>query len=348
MIVGALAQREAFLEVIQSCMQSAEDIKANLIYYGLKHPGGLQWYRGQIHTLKGNLASFSLDGAAKALHALEDQIAQAEAEFGPEVLESFLNLGMAELDWEFKRFQKEFGLVLGIGKDGVRASKVITQEELDLHYAGLRKELGEGSPVVQSFKQRWVLDDAKVLFGHFAKVVEEIAPRWSKEIQFSVLPSEVRLRASRYRGLTKAMVHLFRNSVVHGIEFPDERTAQGKLRQGQITVLLEPSGQGASHLRMVISDDGAGIQVQKLKQAAVAAKVLAEEAIASMSDEEAVNLVFMAGVSTSTEVTDVAGRGFGLSALAAEVRDLGGTIQVSSIPGKGTTFTIETPAFTES
>ena len=140
--------------------------------------------------------------------------------------------------------------------------------------------------------------------------------------------------------LIEPLLHLLRNSVAHGIESPDTRRLLGKPEKGLIK--LRASNEG-THIILTISDDGRGISVSALKEKAVQTNLISRETAAAMSDEEAFQLIFLAGVSTAEKLSQTAGRGVGMNVVRTTVERRQGTISIVSEPQKGTTFTIRLP-----
>jgi len=136
------------------------------------------------------------------------------------------------------------------------------------------------------------------------------------------------------------LVHLVRNAVDHGIEKPDEREAAGKPRVGTVTVRAYQKG---SNIVVEVSDDGAGIDVEEVKRAALKSKVLPQEELEAISDEQAMQLIFASGVSTSKMITETSGRGVGMDVVRKNVEALHGHVDVDSTLGEGTITTLTLP-----
>jgi two-component system chemotaxis sensor kinase CheA len=138
--------------------------------------------------------------------------------------------------------------------------------------------------------------------------------------------------------LTDPLVHIVRNSIDHGIESPDKRLAAGKAEKG--TVKMAAFHQGGN-IVIQITDDGAGINVDRVLQKAIEKGVIAAES--NLSHEEIVDLIFHPGFSTAEVVSDVSGRGVGMDVVRRNIRGLGGSVEVESVTGKGSIFTIRLP-----
>lgn len=141
-------------------------------------------------------------------------------------------------------------------------------------------------------------------------------------------------------GLSEALLHLVNNAIIHGLETPEERRAKGKPAQGRLSLRTR---QERSTLVLEISDDGAGINLEAVKAQAVARGLKTQAEVEAMSFEEAIRLIFLPGLSTAQTLSDMAGRGVGMDAVASTVRRLRGELGVESREGLGTTFRLRIP-----
>jgi two-component system chemotaxis sensor kinase CheA len=138
----------------------------------------------------------------------------------------------------------------------------------------------------------------------------------------------------------KTLVHIFRNSVDHGIESVDERLQNGKDEKATISCI---TSQDSNYLTLEIIDDGKGIDAQKIKDKALQKAVYPQEKLDIMRDEEMLLIIFDDAFSTKDEATELSGRGIGLGAVKAECEKLGGVVQVQTKLSKGTTFRFVIP-----
>lgn len=180
----------------------------------------------------------------------------------------------------------------------------------------------------------------KKVFGRFPRVVRDLARSLKKEINLELVGEETDLDKNLVEALADPLVHLVRNSVDHGIEFPDVREAAGKARIGQVVLSAEQEG---DHILLSISDDGAGMDPVKLRKIAVEKGLFDEDAANRLSDTEAYNLIFAPGFSTKKEISDVSGRGVGMDVVKTKIAQLNGTVEIKSELGKGTRFIIKVP-----
>ncbi len=173
-----------------------------------------------------------------------------------------------------------------------------------------------------------------------ARYARELARSLHREVEVEVDGEETRLDRRIVRELDEAFLHLVRNAVDHGIESPEVREARGKPRAGRLR--LTASAEGA-RVRLVIADDGSGIDTRRVLEHAVRAGLVDEATAAGMGKTEALRLLFAPGFSTRKNVSEISGRGVGLDVVATAVNRLGGELFLDSDPRQGTTIRIEVP-----
>ncbi|HEX9942613.1 MAG TPA: response regulator [Thermoanaerobaculia bacterium] len=174
----------------------------------------------------------------------------------------------------------------------------------------------------------------------FARYARELARSLHREVEVELEGEETRLDRRIARELEEALVHLIRNAVDHGVEPPEVREARGKPRAGRIRIRALADG---PKVRLVIADDGGGIDVQRVIQQAVDIGLVDRGSAAAMGEKEALRLLFAPGFSTREQVSEISGRGVGLDVVANAVARVGGEVFVETEPRRGTTFTVEVP-----
>ncbi|MEO7425469.1 MAG: ATP-binding protein [Fibrobacteria bacterium] len=294
------------------------------------------------HTIKGNAGAFGFDALAVAAEHMEALLQASISEPG---------------DWE-KRAQpaqklletmiRESGdidevfLILA-GKSGettvrLAESKVarIRQMAEAIGDRSLDPELASLVASCRRISHRSFLS----LSTKYRDLVENAASKAGKQVEFLVSPPELEMDHQTLARIDEALVHLFRNAVAHGIESPAEG-ARGKKGKGKIEFNCSV-GRDGSHV-FSIEDNGPGIDVALLSAKAVKNGLISETALAAMSDQEKLGLVFSPGLSTSSVSDSLSGRGLGMAIAADCVRASGGKIILESWPGQGTRFTILTP-----
>jgi two-component system chemotaxis sensor kinase CheA len=178
------------------------------------------------------------------------------------------------------------------------------------------------------------------VFNRFPRVVRDLARRFDKEVRLVIEGADTELDRSVIDEIAEPLLHLLRNSIDHGIETPDQRVAAGKARSG---ILRLAARHDAGQILIEVSDDGRGINGAAIRRSAVEKGLITRERAASIDDREALDLVFLPGLSTAREISDVSGRGVGMDAVRVAVERLNGSIALASTPGTGTRFSIRLP-----
>lgn len=178
------------------------------------------------------------------------------------------------------------------------------------------------------------------IFSTLPRAVRELANATNKEVNLELRGETTELDRKLLEALGDPLMHLIRNAVDHGIEMPDDRANQGKARQGRIMVDAQAIG-GEVHI--TISDDGRGMEPQRLRETAVRKNLINNENAAMLSDQEALELIFLPGFSSAAMITDISGRGVGMDVVRTNIIELGGQVTIESVPGEGSTITLILP-----
>jgi|SRR5680860_13939 len=176
------------------------------------------------------------------------------------------------------------------------------------------------------------------VFSRFPRLVRDLAKKTGKEMELVLKGEDTELDKTVVEVIGDPLMHLIRNSVDHGIESPEERRASGKPELGTITLDAYHEG---NHIAILISDDGAGLDLVKIRNLAVSRGLIGEKE--ELSESDIANLIFLPGFSTAEKVTDISGRGVGMDVVKKALNNLGGMVDITTRKGKGTTFTIRLP-----
>ncbi len=177
------------------------------------------------------------------------------------------------------------------------------------------------------------------VFDRFPRLVRDAARGLGKQIEFSVIGKDIELDRSMLDEIGDPIVHLLRNAIDHGIEMPDTRTACGKPPLGRLTL---SASRERSSVVIRVADDGQGIAADRVLEKARDLG-LVDAGRGELTDEELVRLIARPGFSTADQVSDLSGRGVGIDAVHNRVRSMGGTVEIRSTPGAGTTVTVRLP-----
>jgi two-component system chemotaxis sensor kinase CheA len=178
------------------------------------------------------------------------------------------------------------------------------------------------------------------IFSKMPRIVRDLSQSLGRRVRLQVEGQDTELDKSLLEAIKDPLTHAVRNSLDHGIEPPEIRQAAGKDPEG--TLKLRASHEG-SHVIIEVSDDGAGIAVEKVRQKAIERGVITAERAAQLGERELMQLVFLPGFSTAAAVTNVSGRGVGMDVVRTNVEKIGGKVEIDSRTGKGTTLRLRIP-----
>ncbi|MBY0116187.1 chemotaxis protein CheA [Paenibacillus xylanexedens] len=201
------------------------------------------------------------------------------------------------------------------------------------HMGRVIKELQEGV-----MKTRMLPIDQ--LFSRFPRLVRDLSQKLGKDLELVIQGGETELDRMIIEELSDPLIHLIRNSADHGIESAEVRAENGKPFKGRITLT---SFHEENHVVIRYSDDGKGIDGEKIKASALGKGIISEEQAARLTTQEAVHLIFEPGFSTASSVSEVSGRGVGMDIVRSQIGRLNGIIDIDTEVGVGTTFTIRLP-----
>jgi two-component system chemotaxis sensor kinase CheA len=219
---------------------------------------------------------------------------------------------------------------------GVRATVRSQVERLSAHNDHHGLLVGDLEQEVMSAR----LLPVATVFANLPRAVRELSTSLGKEVVLTLNGETTELDRKLLEALSDPLTHLLRNALDHGIEPPHERAAQGKPAQGQLSVTASAVG---NEVHVAVADDGRGMSPQALRDGAARKGLIGKDAAAALSDQEALELIFLPGFSTASMITDVSGRGVGMDVVRTNITELGGHVQLESQLGGGTTITLVLP-----
>ncbi|KAF0218585.1 MAG: two-component system chemotaxis family sensor kinase, partial [Rhodospirillaceae bacterium] len=172
------------------------------------------------------------------------------------------------------------------------------------------------------------------------RIVRDLSVEMNKKIDLQMLGAETELDRQVLELIKDPLTHMVRNSADHGLEGPEERKAAGKPEVGKVVLNAFHEG---GHIIIEISDDGRGLNLDRIKQKAIANGLASESELESMAPQQIYQFIFKAGFSTAEKVTSVSGRGVGMDVVRTNIEKIGGTVELKSYPGKGSSFIIKIP-----
>jgi predicted ATPase/HPt (histidine-containing phosphotransfer) domain-containing protein len=266
-----------------------------------------------LHTLKGNAGLFGLQSISALCHSLESTTDQASRPLLAAERELLADTWSRAYE-RFRRF-----LALGEGYLHVHRQD---------HEAALARLRREGHPLSEDL-ERWLLEPSRARLERVAEQARAIAERLGKSpLKVEIEDGSVRLDSETWGGFWSGLIHAVRNAIAHGFEPPSERALLGK---GAATLRLSTRVVGDTFM-LELSDDGRGIDWDKIREKATCAGLRAE------TMDDLVAALFAQGISTAESVDDISGRGVGMAALADSCSAMGGTLSVESERGRGTAY----------
>jgi len=272
--------------------------------------------------------------------AISPAAPQSESQFAASTLENILRVEASRIDSVLNLVGE---LIIG---------KSMLQQALNDFAKRYPKDLLRGKFADAMAFQARVLNDLQrsvmkirmvpvdQLFRRFPRMVRDVARQCGREVDLSLSGQETDLDKGILDAIAEPLTHLVRNAVSHGIESPEERRKLGKAPHG--TVRLNAYHQG-NQVVVEVSDDGRGIDVQKIRSKAIELGLMTAEDAAQLTETETLNLIFRPGFSTAEQVTEVSGRGVGMDVVQSVLHRLKASVSLETRPGQGTTFRLKLP-----
>jgi len=178
------------------------------------------------------------------------------------------------------------------------------------------------------------------LFQKYPRIARDLARSLGKDVELVLIGEETEIDKTMIEDLSDPIIHLIRNAVDHGVESTEERLAAGKPEKSQVRLEARQEG---DHILLIVADDGRGMNAEKLRAKALEKGLIADDEANTMDERQSLNLIFLPGFSTKDVASDVSGRGVGMDVVKTNIQKLNGSIEIKSVPGKGTSFIISLP-----
>jgi len=343
MVVEVVTTLEQFIEIKNSYI--------NLILFinDYKSLDKMAELKREIHTFKGLFAQKEMLNIVKELHQFETHIINTTKnnELDPVIKNITFNDMKEWLDKDIDILKDILGEDIfskanHISIDKNRLGKLQAKIE---SFIKEKKIVGDGVDIVLKDIEELKYNNVGTLFRPYEKLVEQLSVRLEKDVNPLVLEGKEIYLNNIYKSFINSLVHIFRNSLDHGIEMPERRLELNKDITGTIKCIVT---QDENNTTIKISDDGSGIDTDKVKQKALQKGIISEDEAQKMSEDDLIQLIFRDDFSTSENVTDLSGRGVGLSSVLNELNKLGGELKVQNKRFIGTKFTFILPNSTNS
>lgn len=318
MLLTILKERESFALFLQEFYQQIE--RAIQAIYTDK---AIE-LRNLLHTMKGNFGAFGVYEVAELIHMLEEQeqISIDEIIQIKSTLEQIL-----QDNQDLMQFVANSSNLYQISKEDLAHFKSYVRETI---IEPERSQIIEKIDLLCEKPIQSYLDP-------LTQIVQTQSHKQGKDIDFEMLGADIKVGAA-LAPLFRSLVHLVRNAVDHGIEFPEERGQ--KPETGQIKLKFTKSKDA---LEILLADDGRGLDLERIRQKAIASGIMSENEILDATDSDISHIIFHPNFSTLDKVSDISGRGIGMTAVKEAVDKVGGTIEIQSKSGDGTQFLIKIP-----
>jgi two-component system, chemotaxis family, sensor kinase CheA len=215
-----------------------------------------------------------------------------------------------------------------------------TSSQSDSSFVGATQRLNLVTSELQEGVMKTRMQPIGNIWSKFPRVVRDLATSCRKDVRIEMVGKETELDKTIIEAIKDPLTHIVRNAVDHGIEAPAVRAARGKAREGVIHLRAFHEG---GQINIEISDDGAGIDPERVRRKAIERAVISSEQAARLADHEAIKLIFLPGFSTAETITNVSGRGVGMDVVKTNIERIGGAVDIESKPGEGSILRIKIP-----
>ena len=356
---GTVAATRATLQNLLSCIddEAARSAHASLAQLPPGPAPLLQWARqhrpGNPGTASADLPSSSAPAGASAEPAVGGPAAQiaprgpvgqggqaGDEPGSPERGQKVLKVSQDKID----RLMELIGEMV-VAKNALpylatRAETVFQQRELAREIKAQYSVINRIAEDMQHAIMQVRMLPVGIIFQRFGRLVRDIGKKLGKDVSLVVEGEETEADKNVIESLADPLIHILRNSLDHGLETPDVRVASGKPPQGVLRVAARQEG---DRVVLTISDDGAGIDTERVRAKAVERGLIPADRASSLSDVEAVQLVFLPGFSTAESISDLSGRGVGMDVVRTAVERINGQVELESERGRGTTVRLTLP-----
>jgi len=178
------------------------------------------------------------------------------------------------------------------------------------------------------------------LFQKYPRIARDLARSLGKDVELALVGEETEIDKTMIEDLSDPIIHLIRNAVDHGVESMEDRRAAGKPEKSRVRLEARQEG---DHIVILIADDGRGMNAERLRAKAIEKGLITDEEASAMDEKQSFNLILLPGFSTKDVASDVSGRGVGMDVVKTNIQKLNGSIEITSAPGKGSTFIISLP-----
>jgi chemosensory pili system protein ChpA (sensor histidine kinase/response regulator) len=317
-------------------------IRADLLDRLVNYAGEVAIYRArleqQLGAFRGAMAEMEQTNTR-----LRDQLRRLDIETEAQIIARFQReqeAGDVTFDpLELDRFSTLQQLSRALAESAADLTSLqVSMDDLTRQYETLLLQQSRVSSDLQEGLMRTRMVPFEALVPRLRRVLRQAAAETGKQVQLRLDGAAGELDRNVLERMTAPLEHMLRNSVAHGLELPEARRRAGKPEEGEVRLALRREG---SEVVIEVSDDGAGLDREAIRRRAIERGLIRKDAV--LADGDLDTLILEQGFSTADTVSRLAGRGVGMDVVASEVRQLGGTLDIASRPGKGVRFTLRLP-----
>jgi len=317
----------AFHDFIADCRTHMRTLESSLA------SGNQVTVRRVLHTLKGNFGCFDLLNIVQEIHHIEEktEIEKSDVLRVESLIKAFLAANSAVLKINYEQDSPVSHVVADqdlVRLESLAKSDRLTLEQKNAAIVGLVQEMRR-----KPFRE---------VAGPIDEMVQQTAARLGKTVEFAFSGGDLRVDLGRLKPVVEVLPHLLRNAIDHGIETSEVREDSGKSPIAKIELSVADEG-GSGGVVITVSDDGRGINTKLVGERAVKMGLVTDARLRTMTDHEIAMLIFSDRLSTASEVSDISGRGVGMSAVLDAVQRCSGTLEIGNLPGRGCRFQIKVP-----
>jgi chemosensory pili system protein ChpA (sensor histidine kinase/response regulator) len=277
-----------------------------------------------VDRLREQLRQLSIETEAQILSRYEKETDQYDEDFDPLEMDRFST--MQQISRSLQETVGDIQSIKDLLSDDVRDSETLLLQE-----SRVSTELQEG-----------LMRTRMVHFGGLAsrlrRIVRQTGRELNKEVELDIVGETSEVDRTVLDRIVSPLEHMLRNAVSHGIEKPEDRAAAGKQEVGHVNITVDREG---GEVVIIVKDDGKGIDAKAIREKAIEKKLLDEDS--KLSDRDVLQYIMQPGFSTAEKVTQISGRGVGMDVVDSEIKLLGGVLEIDTVKGMGTTFTIRLP-----
>ncbi|MDO4426570.1 MAG: Hpt domain-containing protein [Moraxella sp.] len=318
-------------------------ISANLMERMINLSGEAAINRARIDMSMSSLTA-SIEEMGVTVQRLADQLRRMDIELEAQILAQIDDKALFEHEGFDPLEMDQYSLLNQLSKSLSESASDL----LDLKATLLEKTRDGENLLLQLSRTQAELQDGLMysrmvpfsrLTPRLQRIVRQVSSELGKSVELNVVNADDEMDRTILERITSPLEHMLRNAIDHGIEMPEERIAMGKSKTGHITLEVVREG---SEILVHLTDDGAGINVEAVRKKAIS-QGLINENDTSLSDLDIMQYIFNAGLSTTSVITQISGRGVGMDVVRSEIRQLGGLVSVDSVRGQGSRFTMRVP-----